>query len=300
METRKLAALGAGVVVGAAVAAKQRANRPAVGVVRVSGVIRGGDGGGRMGGQGAFSERIAKWLRQAQKDNTVKAVVLRVDSPGGGVTASDEIYEEVVRTKTEYHKPVVVSMGSLAASGGYYISAPADRIFANPTTITGSIGVITMVPNYQDLMEKVGVKANVVKTGPYKDMASAFRPFTEEDQALLQGVLDDSYYRFVDIVSEGRNLDRATVRELADGRIYTGRQAKTVGLVDEFGSLQDAIDHAGELAGIHGTPRTVEYQPQRGLLPFMAALTPGAWVPAEVQALLSAEARGLWYLYTGP
>ena len=111
---------------------------------------------------------------------------------------------------------------------------------------------------------------------------------------------NDSYYRFVDIVSEGRKLDRATVRELADGRIYTGRQAKTVGLVDEFGSLQDAIDHAAELGGIHGTPRTVEYQPQRNFLPFMAAALNGNWIPAEVQALLSAEARGLWYLYTGP
>jgi protease-4 len=284
----------------AALAARRRRLRPAVGVVRVQGVIRGGDGGGRFGGgQGAFSERIVRWLRHAQKDSAVKAVVLRVDSPGGGVTASDEIYEEVVRTKDEYRKPVVVSMGSLAASGGYYISAPADRILANPTTITGSIGVITVVPNFQELLDKVGVRANVVKTGPFKDMASSIRPFTEEDQALLQGVLDDSYYRFVDIVAEGRQLDRATVRELADGRIYTGRQAKTVGLVDEFGSLDDAIEIAGKLGGIAGEPRTVEYAPHRGFLPFMAALN-GDWLAPELQAVLSAEARGLWYLYLGP
>lgn len=299
MDVKKLLAVGTGIALGAGLAARQRSVRSAVGVVRVQGIIRGGDGGGRIAGAGAFSERIVKWLRQAQKDNSIKAVVLRVDSPGGGVTASDEIYEEVVRTRSEFGKPVVVSMGSLAASGGYYISAPADRIYANPTTITGSIGVITMIPNYEELMDKVGVKANVVKTGQFKDMASAFRPFSEEDKALLQSVLDDSYYRFVDIVSEGRKLDRATVRELADGRIYTGRQAKTVGLVDEFGSLQDAINHAGQLVGIHGAPRTVEYQPHRGIFPFMAALT-GAWIPAELQALLSADARGLWYLYTGP
>ncbi|MCX6024050.1 MAG: signal peptide peptidase SppA [Chloroflexi bacterium] len=301
MNNRKMIMMGAGAAAGMALAMRQRMqHRASVGVVKIQGMIRGGEGGGRMSGPGAFSERIVKWLRQAQQDPSIKAVVLRVDSPGGGVTASDEIYQEVHSLKHVHHKPVVVSMGSLAASGGYYISAPADRIIANPTTITGSIGVITMAPNYEELMEKVGVRMNVVKTGPYKDMASSFRPFTEQDQELLQGVLDDSYYRFVDIVAEGRNMDRAAVRALADGRIYTGRQAKAVGLVDEFGSLQDAINVAGRMAGLGDDPHTVEFAPQRRMLPFVAAALSGEWLAPELRMLLGGESRGLWYLYTGP
>lgn len=189
------------------------------------------------------------------KDPSIKALVLRVDSPGGAVVPSQEIYEEV--KKAALKKKVIVSMGSVAASGGYYISAPADRIIANPGTLTGSIGVIMEIPNIEGLMNKIGVKTEVIKSGRHKDIASAFRKMGKEERLILQGVLDDVHEQFIKAVSEGRKIPFDEVKKLADGRIFTGRRAMEARLVDELGTFEDAIATAGRLAGIKGEPEVV-------------------------------------------
>ena len=194
-------------------------------------------------------------LHAAEDDASVKAVVLRIDSPGGGVGPSQEIHDEVV--KLVQTKPVVVSMGSLCASGGYYIAAPASRIFANPGTITGSIGVIMEFTNIQDLLDKIGLKNRVVKSGKHKDIGSPVRPMSAEDEAILQSLIDDVHSQFVEAVAAGRKLEVATVKPLADGRIFTGRQAQASGLVDELGNLESAIAAAAEMGGIVGEPKLI-------------------------------------------
>ena len=213
-----------------------------IGVVEVKGVI-------------AQSEPTIDRLIELRRDSSIKAVVLRVDSPGGGVGPSQEIFTEVQKLADE--KPVVVSMGSVAASGGYYISVPAQQIVANPGTITGSIGVIMEFTNFQDLMEKIGLKSQVVKSGDHKDIGSPVRPMTPEDRQILQSLIDDVHSQFVAAVAQGRGMDLEKVKALADGRIYTGRQAKDAGLVDRLGNMQDAIDVAADLAGIQGEPKVV-------------------------------------------
>lgn len=200
-------------------------------------------------------------LHEAKDDASVKAVVLRIDSPGGGVGPSQEIHDEVV--KLVQAKPVVVSMGSLCASGGYYIAAPASRIFANPGTITGSIGVIMEFTNIQDLLDKVGLKNRVVKSGKHKDIGSPVRPMTAEDEAILQGLIDDVHAQFVEAVAAGRKLELAKVKPLADGRIFTGRQAQASGLVDELGNLETAIAAAAEMGGIVGEPKLIYPLPDK-------------------------------------
>ncbi|RJQ23290.1 MAG: signal peptide peptidase SppA [Nitrospiraceae bacterium] len=214
-----------------------------VALIRVSGVI-------------LDSTEIVDELKEYSKDNSIKAVILRVDSPGGAVAPSQEIYEEIVKIKEK--KKVVVSMGTVAASGGYYISAPADRIVANAGTLTGSIGVIMEIPNVSGLMKKIGVETQVVKSGAHKDIASVFKSLTPEEKQILQTVLDDVHDQFISAVSEGRGKKLEEIRKLADGRIFTGRMAKELGLVDELGNLQDAILLAGELTGIKGEPQVVE------------------------------------------
>ncbi len=231
--------------------------KDSVAVIDVTGQISGGDGSG-LNADGAHSDAIVRLLRRAENDAHVKAVLLRVDSPGGGVTASDEIRNQVLKTKAK--KPVVVSMGSLAASGGYYISAPANRIVANETSLVGSIGVIVTVPNVQGLMEKLGVNVEVLKSGAAKDATSGLRPLTDADRAILQDVVEETFGRFVDIVADGRSLTRDQVRALADGRIYTARQAKALGLVDEFGDMPEAVKVAGDLGAIIGEPPIIRYR----------------------------------------
>ncbi|HEU0265322.1 MAG TPA: signal peptide peptidase SppA, partial [Geobacterales bacterium] len=178
----------------------------------------------------------------------------------GVVAPSQEIYDEVKRTVAE--KKVVVSMGSVAASGGYYIASPATMIYANPGTITGSIGVIMKFSNIEGLLDKVGLKANTLKSGPFKDIGSATRPMTVADQAVLQGVIDSIQSQFIRAVASGRKLPEAKVRELADGRIFSGEQAVKLKLVDKLGGLQDAIDKAAGLADIKGEPRII-YPPKK-------------------------------------
>lgn len=201
------------------------------------------------------SRKVIEELKRYSKDSSVKAVVLRVDSPGGGVAPAQEIYEEVIKLKAK--KKVVVSMGSVAASGGYYISSPADKIVANAGTLTGSIGVIMELPNFEGLMEKIGVKTQIIKSGKHKDIASAFRSMTEEERKILQTLLDDVHDQFIRAVSDSRGMEYETIKELADGRIFTGRKAKELGLVDELGNLEYAIKLAGKLGGIKGEPHVV-------------------------------------------
>lgn len=205
------------------------------------------------------SEKPVREIDDFRRDDSIKAVVLRVDSPGGGVGPSQEIYTEVERLAAV--KPVVVSMGSVAASGGYYVAAPAQRIVANPGTITGSIGVIMNFTNYQDLLEKIGLRSNVITSGKHKDIGSAVRPMTDDDRAILQGLIDDVHQQFVTAVAKGRKLDIDVTSSLADGRIFTGRQAREVGLVDDLGNFQDAVAIAAELADIDGEPRLI-YPPE--------------------------------------
>ncbi|GBE02338.1 putative signal peptide peptidase SppA [bacterium BMS3Bbin06] len=218
------------------------------------------------------SSDVINELTKYRKDSSVKSVILRVDSPGGAVAPSQEIYEEVEKLRKE--KPVVVSMGSVAASGGYYIAAPATKIFANPGTVTGSIGVIMEIPNVKGLMDKLGIKTEVIKSGRHKDLASVFRGIGKEERQILQNVLDDVHKQFIRAVSKGRNIPYDVIKKIADGRVFTGRQAKEKGLVDELGNLQDAIMEAARLGGIKGEPRVVTKKEKTSVLEFLTGSTP--------------------------
>jgi protease IV len=203
------------------------------------------------------SDDVIRQLKKYEDDSSVKGLVLRIDSPGGGVAASQEIFEQLMKFK-ENHKYIVVSMGSVAASGGYYVACAADTIFADPGTLTGSIGVIFSYPVIQNLMDKVGIKMQVVKSGKLKDVGNFAREPSPEDVAMLQSVIDDTYAQFVGVVAVGRNLEIDYVKSLADGSVFTGHQAKEKGLVDKLGSLEDAISKAGEMANLGSKPRVVK------------------------------------------
>lgn len=202
------------------------------------------------------SRDTIRQLRYFLKQDTIKSVVLRVDSPGGIVAPSQEIYEEVKKFAAK--KKIIVSMGSLAASGGYYISAPATLIYANPGTITASIGVILKLSNIAGLMDKIGIKSYTLKTGKFKDSGSPLRELSREDRAMLQAVIDNTHEQFVRAVATGRKLPVADVRRIADGRILSGEQAMALKLVDRLGTLQDAVDEAGRMAGITGEPELIQ------------------------------------------
>jgi protease-4 len=197
-----------------------------------------------------------KLLKKYAKDERVKAIVLRLDSPGGQVAPAQELYRQIRKIRQD-GKPVVASMGSVAASGAYYIACAADKIYANPGTITGSIGVVAQFPNIQQLGDKVGVKVAVIKSGKHKDLGNPFRELAPEEQELLQKVINDVYQQFLDAVAEGRNMDSKSVRRLADGRIFSGRQAKDLGLVDELGGLEETINDTAKSVGIKGEPKVV-------------------------------------------
>ncbi len=202
------------------------------------------------------SDDIVRQLKKFREQNAVKAIVLRVESPGGGVAASQEIYEEVRKTR-EAGTPVVVSMGSVAASGGYYVSCGASRIVANPGTLTGSIGVIMQFIGVSDLLRKLGIDESTIKTGKFKDAGSPFRKVTPEDRVYFNALVDDVYDQFVAVVAQERHLQKSFVRKYADGRVFTGRQAYTLGFVDTLGTMEDAITIAARLGGISGKPAVV-------------------------------------------
>ncbi len=204
------------------------------------------------------SHQTVEELKSFGTDPLIKAIVVRIDSPGGGVAPSQEIYNAVKRIRKEQNKAVVASMGTVAASGGYYIAVATDRILANPGTLTGSIGVIMQLANFQELLEKVGVKNIVIKSGKFKDVGSPFRSMRDEERELLKSVMEDVHRQFIEAVADGRSLEASEVEQFADGRVFTGQQAKSILLVDDLGDLQDAIKLAGELGGIEGEPRVVE------------------------------------------
>lgn len=208
-------------------------------------------------------EQLLSQIRQAERDNRVKAVVVRVNSPGGGVVASSEIHAALRRLR-DAGKALVVSMGATAASGGYYISTPAQRIYANPDTLTGSLGVILALVNYEGAFDKLGLRTYVYKSGELKDIGSPTRAPTAEEERVLQSIVDEAYDGFIKVIVEGRGLPEQRVRELADGRVYTGAQALELGLIDALGNLEEAIEGAKELAGLE-TALVVRYV-QRGSL----------------------------------
>lgn len=221
-----------------------------VAVVEVEGVI------GVTTTGGLDTDAIVRALGDYRDNPSVAAVVLRVNSPGGVVGPTQEIFSAVERVRAA-GKPVVASMGAVAASGGYYVAVAANRIYANPGTLTGSIGVVMQLANLEALLKKVGVDYVVVKAGTYKDIGNLARAMKPEERQVLQALLDDVYGQFVKAVAERRGLDEKTVRAFADGRIYSGQQARALRMVDEMGGLEDAIEAAAKLAGIPGRPRVI-------------------------------------------
>jgi protease-4 len=207
--------------------------------------------------------RVREELEKAAKDERVRAVVLRINSPGGTVTASDILYHEVTRFKARRKVPVVASILDVGASGGYYVALAADQIVVHPTTVTGSIGVLMLTVNSSGLLEKIGVSASYITSGPRKDMGSPFRALTPEERAIFQEVIDRLYGRFVALIVRERRLDEARVRQFADGRIYTATEALSLGLVDRIGYLEDAIALAREAAGIPDAKVVTYHRPRQ-------------------------------------
>ncbi len=216
-----------------------------VGVIEVRGVIED-------------SRETVSQIRMMAEDERVLAVLVRVESPGGAVAPSQEIYQALNRLRSEHEKPVVVSMGTIAASGGYYIACAADSVLALPGTLTGSIGVILQFPDLQEVFRKVGIGMETIKSGDHKDLGSPFRQMSDSERELLQEMVDDVYGQFVEVVSQGRDISPDSVRSLADGRIFSGRQALMLGLIDRTGSYHDALAVAGGMCGLGNDPETTK------------------------------------------
>lgn len=254
--------------------------RGKVGIIPIEGII--GDSG-----------EVIKQINEFADDRGIRAVVLRIDSPGGGVVPSQEIYQAVRELKKK--KKVVASMGSVAASGGYLIAVAADRIVANPGSITGSISTVMHYANVEELLKKVGVRSSVVKSGKFKDIGSPTREMTAEERLLIQAIVDDIYDQFVRTIAENRKLPLQRIFELADGRIFSGRQARDLGLVDDLGGLQDAVLLAGKLSGMEGSPEIVHGMKKKTTLfkYLMGSMTSA--VVEEIQGK-AAESRGAQYL----
>ena len=263
----------------AAFIAKER-----IGVVTLKGVI-------------TDSRPVLDVLEKFGKDDSIKAIVLRIDTPGGGVGPSQEIYEKVRTLRKK--KTVVASMGSMAASGGYYVACAAEKIVANPGSLTGSIGVIMHFTNMEDLFRKVGLRASVIKSGRYKDAGSPFRDMTGEERQLLQALIDDVHEQFVDAVSEGRGIEKGNVIEVADGRVFTGRQALKLRLVDELGDLDHAAEIAAKLAQLEGKPELYFPREEKRSVWRYVMEEAVSVLKREMAATVAETAPGLGYLYLG-
>ena len=269
-----------------------------IAVVPVEGTIASADS--TVGGvqSTVTPEGLEAALDQAAGDETVKGVVLEVNSPGGGVTASDQMHQSILDFKESSGKPVIVSMGDTAASGGYYISTAADEIVANETTLTGSLGVIITLTNFSEAADKYGISQEVIKSGEFKDIGSSFRELKPEEREIFQSIVDESYAEFVSVIVEGRGLPEDRVREIADGRIYSGEQAKNLGLVDEFGDLETAAGDARERAGVDEATVVRYVMPETFSDVLLARLA-----PQEPEAVQIMKAAGLYptpqlqYLY---
>ncbi|AST92856.1 signal peptide peptidase SppA [Sutcliffiella cohnii] len=269
-------------------------------VMELNGVIQ--DTGESLFMTSGYQHRkFLKMLDQAKEDDGVKGIILKVNTPGGGVYESAEIHRKLVEIKEETDKPIYISMGSMAASGGYYISAPADKIFATPETLTGSIGVIMQGINFGELAERYGVKFETIKSGEYKDILSQTRDMTESERSILQDMVDSMYSRFVDVIVDGRNMSEAEVRQVADGRIYDGVQAKDINLVDELGYYDDVLDALKDDYKL-GNVQVVQYQENIGLGSLFLMKTSSLFQQNAEMQLLSTlfsqpNAPRLMYLY---
>ncbi|RMF88893.1 MAG: signal peptide peptidase SppA [Methanobacteriota archaeon] len=262
-----------------------------VAVIEVHGVITSAQTSGLFEVEGPTPERIRSQIEKAEKDPSVKAIVLDIDSPGGTIVASEAIAEAVKDAK----KPTVAWLGEIATSGGYYVASAADYIVADKGTMTGSIGVIFVFPQYERLLDKLGVKMRVFKAGKYKDIGSPYRNMTEEEEEILNELVQTSYEDFLETVAENRNLSMDYVRSIAEGKLYTGRKAVEVGLADQVGTRQDAIEIAGHLGGIEGTPEVITYR-ERGFLHDFVGVASSRFGYGFARGLLSAEApEGLSY-----
>lgn len=231
-----------------------------IALLEVEGVITNANQVGGFFSSPLYNHEVfLKQLKEAFQNEQIKAILLHVNSPGGGVVESDEIYHTIRKLKAEYEKPLVVYMSNTAASGGYYISALADTIYANRSTITGSIGVIISSLNYRELAEEWGVKDQTFTSGPHKDIMSPMKEMTAKEREIIQSIVDELYANFVDVIVEGRKMSREDVLQIADGRIYTGSQAKELGLVDEIGFLDEAIEGTAALANLDH-PTVIRYK----------------------------------------
>ena len=251
-----------------------------IALVRIEGVILSAD-------------EPVEQLRTFSENEAIRGILIRVDSPGGAVVPSQEIYDEIRKIRAEGRQKVVVSMGAVAASGGYYIASASDRIVANPGTLTGSIGVILEMPNFEGLMKKIGVENMVIKSGEHKDLISPFRKLGEPEREILQRVMDDVHEQFIQAVADGRGLDKSAVAAIADGQVFTGRQAKEKGLIDEIGSFEDAINVTGELAGIVGRPVVVEPKRRFSLSDLISTIFRGR-IGALVDPIPTIQLNYLW------
>ncbi|MCX7780300.1 MAG: signal peptide peptidase SppA [Negativicutes bacterium] len=259
-----------------------------VAVIYVEGLIIGGRGQTTLLSESGGTDSLIRQIHEARDDSSVKAVVLRINSPGGSVPATQEVGEELVKLKNT-GKVVVASMGDIAASGGYWLAALCDKIYANHGTLTGSIGVYMPYSNWEELYKKIGVRQEKIKSGAHKDILSPERAMTAEERAIIQAMVDDMYNQFIAVVAQGRKMDPLKVRQLADGRIYTGNQAQQVGLVDSLGNMYDAIEEAAKLAGIPGKPEVKEYG---RLSPWSMLFGPGDLLQLSLQKLLPPGQHG--------
>jgi protease-4 len=231
-----------------------------VALIRVTGGITGGKSSADIfGGGTAGAEDLVSQLEKARKDDSIKAIVLRINSPGGSAAGSEEVWREIMRVR-KTGKPVYTSMADVAASGGYYIASASDRIFADAATVTGSIGVIYSGADMSELYKKIGFKPETIKSGKFKDTGNPARPLTPEERALIQGIIDNIFAQFVKAVAEGRKMPEAQVRKLADGRVYTGDQALKLKLIDEIGGLRETTLAAAKAGGVKGEPKVTEYR----------------------------------------
>ena len=253
-----------------------------VGVVTVEGVLRD-------------SQDIVRQVEEFSRDEGIKAVVVRIDSPGGGVTPSQEIYDSLVELKTK--KRVVVSMGSVAASGGYLIACAADKIVANPGTITGSSSAIMHFANAEELLKKIGLKSSTVKSGKFKDIGSPTRPMTPEEKALIQDLVDDTYDQLLDVIARDRKIPKEALRKIADGRIFTGRQARKLGLVDDLGGMDYAVRLAGKISGIKGKPEVAYPTKKKSTLWELILQQTISTLVGELRKEETRFHQGFYYLY---
>lgn len=267
---------------------------PAVALIEIRGPIVSGRAPSFSTTSVAAADDIIALIRQAAIDSDVRAIVLNVNSPGGSVVPSDQIYHQLQALQI----PVVVHMEDVAASGAYYLSMGADYLIANPNTLTGSIGVISTFPDAHELLEKIGVQFQIITAGEAKDFGSPYRSMEPEEAEYWQGVVDEAYQGFIEVVAQGRNMQPDEVRPLADGRLYTGRRALELDLIDELGYLQDAVDTAAALGGIEAEPRVIRYEkytPLRSLLGENTSLSlPTALPPDWLQRLYSPALQFLW------